>query len=130
MPGCLHPTSSDDLLILAGIVATGFSRLRATHSLANCGFEILTKLYSLHGHLFRPEVTNMRPAKEFPVAHKHFDETRVFELSYPHLIFAMRYQKLSTRLNHARITQESNTHIIQYKLSICFRIEQFIHCMQ
>ena len=43
----------------------------------------------------RAEVTNMRPAKEFPAAREHFGETSTFKLSFPRLIFPMRYQKLS-----------------------------------
>ena len=53
----------------------------------------------------RAVMTNMRPAKEFPAAREHFGETSTFKLSFPRLIFAMRYQKLSPRFNHARITQ-------------------------
>ena len=49
----------------------------------------------------------MRPAKEFPAAREHFSETNTLELSFPRLVFAIRYQKLSPRLSHARITQES-----------------------
>ena len=41
------------------------------------------------------EVTNMRPGKEFPAAREYFGETSTFKLSFPRLIFAMRYQKLS-----------------------------------
>ena len=41
------------------------------------------------------EVTNMRPAKEFPAAREHFGETSTFKHFFPRLIFAMRYQKLS-----------------------------------
>ena len=40
----------------------------------------------------------MRPAKEFLAAREHFGETNNLELSFPRLIFAMRYQKLSPRL--------------------------------
>ena len=43
----------------------------------------------------RPEVTNMRPAKEFPAIREHFGETSTFKHFFPRLIFAMRYQKLS-----------------------------------
>ena len=35
------------------------------------------------------------------------------ELSFPRLIFAMRYQKLEPRLNYARITQESYKRTVQ-----------------
>ena len=49
----------------------------------------------------------MRLAKKFFSAREHFGETSTFELSVSCLIFAMRYQKLNSRLNHARITQES-----------------------
>ena len=55
----------------------------------------------------------MWPAKEFPEAGKHVDETSVFELSYPRLIFVMQYQKLSPQLNHTHITHESNKHTVQ-----------------
>ena len=50
----------------------------------------------------------MWPAKEFPAAREHFDETSkpTLEVSFPRLIFAIRYHKLSSRLNHGRITQE------------------------
>ena len=41
--------------------------------------------------LFRSEVTNMRPTKKFPAAREHSGETSTFELSFPRLIFAMRY---------------------------------------
>ena len=44
---------------------------------------------------FIAEVTNMRPAKEFPAAREHFGETSTFKHFFPRLIFAMRYQKLS-----------------------------------
>ena len=54
----------------------------------------------------------MRPAKEFPAAREHFGETSTLKL-FPRLIFAIRYQKLSPRLNHARITQESHNHTVQ-----------------
>ena len=43
----------------------------------------------------KSEVTNMRPAKEFPAARKHFGETSTFKHFFPRLVFAMRYQKLS-----------------------------------
>ena len=46
-------------------------------------------------HRSRTEVTNMRPAKEFPAAREHFGETSTFKNFFPRLIFAMRYQKLS-----------------------------------
>ena len=39
-------------------------------------------------------------------AREHFGETNTLELSFPRLIFTMRYQNLSPRLNRARITQE------------------------
>ena len=32
---------------------------------------------------FRSEVTNMRPAKEFPVAREHFGETSTFKHFFP-----------------------------------------------
>ena len=57
------------------------------------------------GRSSRSEVTNMRPAKEFPAAREHF------EPFFPRLIFG--YQKLSPRLNHARITQESYKRTVQ-----------------
>ena len=60
-----------------------------------------------------PEVTNMWPAKEVSAAHKHFGETSTLVLSFPSLIFAMRYQKLSPKLNHARIAQESCKRTVQ-----------------
>ena len=49
----------------------------------------------------------MRPAKEFPTAREHFSETRTKSTleNFPRLIFAMRHQKRSPRLNHARVTQ-------------------------
>ena len=31
----------------------------------------------------KSEVTNMRPAKEFPVAREHFDETSTFKHFFP-----------------------------------------------
>ena len=46
-------------------------------------------------------------------AREHFDETSTLELSFSRLIFAMRYQKLSPRLIHARITQESYKPTVQ-----------------
>ena len=60
----------------------------------------------------------MRLAKEFPAAREHFGETSTLELSLPRLIFTMRYQKLSPRFNHARITQESYKRTQQIKLGI------------
>ena len=36
----------------------------------------------------------MRPAEEFPATREHIGETCTDELSFPGLIFAMRYQKL------------------------------------
>ena len=63
--------------------------------------------------LHRSKVTNIRPAKELPAAREHFGETSTVEL-FPRLNFAMRYQKLSPRLNHARITQKSYN-LRQYK---------------
>ena len=32
---------------------------------------------------YRPEVTNMRPAKEFPAAREHFGETSTFKHFFP-----------------------------------------------
>ena len=58
-------------------------------------------------------VGRMQPAKEFPAAREHFGETSTLELSFPRLDFAMRYQKLSPQMNHARITQESNKRTVQ-----------------
>ena len=55
----------------------------------------------------------MRPAKEFLAAHEHFSETSALELAFPRLIFAMRHQKLSPRLTHARIIQESYKRTVQ-----------------
>ena len=55
----------------------------------------------------------MRPAKEFSAAREHFGEISTLEYSFPSLIFAMRYQNLSPRLNLARITQESYIRIMQ-----------------
>ena len=66
----------------------------------------------------------MRPAKEFPAARVHFGETSTLEL----LISVMRYQKLSpdliTRVSHSILTNA------RYNPFICFRIRQFIHCLQ
>ena len=36
----------------------------------------------------------MHPAKEFPVAREHFGKTSTLKLSFPRLVFAIRYQKL------------------------------------
>ena len=33
--------------------------------------------------MFKPEVTNMRPAKEFPAAREHFGETSTFKHFFP-----------------------------------------------
>ena len=49
----------------------------------------------------------MRSVKEFSAAREHFGETSILKFFFSRLIFGMRYQKLSPRLNHARITQES-----------------------
>ena len=38
----------------------------------------------------------MRPAKEFPAARKRFGETSILKLSFPRLIFTMRYQTLES----------------------------------
>ena len=58
----------------------------------------------------------MRRTKEIPAAREHFGETSrpSLELSFPHVILVMRYQKLSlrARLNLARITQEPYKRII------------------
>ena len=45
-------------------------------------------------------------AKEFPAAREHFDETTTLEL-FSRLIFAVRYQKLSPRLNLYRFVAVS-----------------------
>ena len=54
----------------------------------------------------------MRPAKEYlwPV---NILARQVLLNFFPRLIFAIQYQKLSPRLNHARITQESHNHTVQ-----------------
>ena len=51
--------------------------------------------------------------KKFSAAHDHFGKTRTLKLSFPCLIFAMRYQKLSPRYHHASITQESCKRTVQ-----------------
>ena len=38
-----------------------------------------------------PEVTNMRPTKEFPAAREHFGETSALDFLFPHLISVMRF---------------------------------------
>ena len=68
-------------------------------------------------HGYRPEVTNMCPAKEFPVALKHFGETSTLEFSFPCLIFAMQNKNLSPQLNHTRITRESYKRTVQAVLA-------------
>ena len=74
--------------------------------------------------LIKAEVTNMRPtggmrsAKEFPAAREHFGETITVELSLPRLMFAMRCQKLSPRLNYGRITQASYKRTVQSLSSV------------
>ena len=55
----------------------------------------------------------MHPAKQFPVAREQFGKISTLELSFPRLISAIRYQKLSPRLNHAHITQESNKRTVK-----------------
>ena len=44
--------------------------------------------------IFKAEVTNMRPAKEFPAAREYLARPVLLNI-FPRLIFAMRYQKLS-----------------------------------
>jgi len=56
----------------------------------------------------RPEVTNIRPAKEFCAAREAFRQNQQsWTLFDPFLIFAMWYQKLIAQLNCAHIMQES-----------------------
>ena len=58
----------------------------------------------------------MRPAKKFPAIREHFGETSTLELSFSRLIFAMRYQKLSPRLNYARMRPSA---VIQQLINCC-----------
>ena len=55
----------------------------------------------------------MWPAKEFSAAREHFGETIVLLNFLSRLIFAMRDQKLSPQMNHARIIQESYKRTVQ-----------------
>ena len=55
----------------------------------------------------------MRPAKEFTAACERFGVTSTLELSFCRPAFAMRYQKLSPQLNHARVTRESCKRTVQ-----------------
>ena len=56
----------------------------------------------------------MRPGKKFSAAPNiSARPVSTLELSFPRLIFVMRYQKLSSRLINARVTQESYKRTVQ-----------------
>ena len=102
--------SPDPLLVIATLIIMRimhFTSVKATWRLLD-----KLKLFS------STEVTNMRPAKDFPEAREHLGETSTLELSFSRIIFTMRHQKLSPRLSHARITQESYKPIVQAFLSV------------
>ena len=65
----------------------GDARITISSSFGNLFITLVGCLFAHNfnkrNEFFKPEVTNMRPAKEFPAAREHFGETSTFKHFFP-----------------------------------------------